>query len=398
MSKIQKNRLRRGYTTGTCAAAAAKAAAFVLMQDLERRDISKLSVEEGNPDDISLKVPDHISLQMPDGHRTMLEISSIRREKDAVTCGVIKDAGDDPDITDGMMVMARVSLSDIQGVSIDGGTGVGRVTKPGLDQPVGNAAINSVPRRMITQAVEDVLKERPLESGGLSVVISIPGGEEKALHTMNPELGIEGGLSVLGTSGIVEPMSERALLDTIKISIRQRLMLGDKILVMAPGNYGVDFLTENYQIDKSRIVKISNYIGDSLDMAAAQGAENILLAGHIGKLVKVAGGIMNTHSSYADSRMEIITAHAAMCGADTETLKRIMDCVTTDSAIGILDEACLLKAVMPSIVSKAERYLSKRADSSMKIGVIMFSNVHGILGINKTGKNLLRSLNKNLNR
>lgn len=350
--------LRRGYTTGTCGAAAAKAAAAMLFSGEEVREVT---------------------LTVPSGETLLLEIIDITAEENRVRCGVRKDAGDDPDVTNGMTIYACLERIPGEEILIDGGEGVGRVTKPGLDQPVGNAAINSVPREMIAKAVQEE-QQRFGQKGGVKVEISIPGGEEMAIHTFNPSLGIEGGLSVLGTSGIVEPMSEKALIDTISISIRQQLALGREIIYMAPGNYGADFLHDLYGVPKDLIVKISNYAGDSLDIAVREGAKGVLLAGHVGKLVKLAGGIMNTHSQMADCRMEILTAHAALCEARKEVLQEIMMSVTTEAALDVLEQAGLLEAVTESVLKAICRHINKRTKGILQTEVILFSSARGLLG------------------
>lgn len=263
---------------------------------------------------------------------------------------------------------------------IDGGRGVGRVTKPGLEQPVGAAAINKVPRQMIRENLEAVCEKYGWQ-GGLKAVISIPQGEELAAKTFNPRLGIVGGISVLGTSGIVEPMSEQALIETIRVEMRQKLANGMEYLLVVPGNYGIDFLEQyGHGLDLNDAVKCSNFVGEALDAAVEFGAKGVLLVGHIGKFVKLAGGIMNTHSHNADSRMELLTVHAALLGAPTELLQKMMECVTTDDALKYLKEAGLLKPVMDRIMERMEFYVNHRTQSSIELGVITFSNVFGILG------------------
>lgn len=372
-----QKRLRCGYTTGTCAAAAAKAAAAILLSGIFS---SSRTCDQTYQD---------VCITLPDGNMAVLELALIRAEAEGIICGIIKDAGDDPDITNGMMICAHVMLSDTSGIHIDGGQGVGRVTKPGLDQPVGAAAINSVPRRMITEALSEIMNTYHY-AGGLDVIISIPGGEEKALKTLNPTLGIEGGLSVLGTSGIVEPMSERALIDTIGVEIRMHRAHHEDILIMAPGNYGLDFLKQQYAIEAEQVIKISNYIGDSVDLAVCEGAAAIVLVGHIGKLIKLAGGIMNTHSRQADARMEILTAYGAVAGAGTEVLKKLMAAVTTDAGLDILDEAGLLEPVMDQVVCRILYHLQRRAGENIQVGVMLFSNVRGLLGMSENAETLLK--------
>ncbi len=356
-------KLRNGYTTGTCAAAAAKAAAFRLLTG---------------------RACEKVCIKLPDGQRLWLEPVILTVSDAAVRCGVIKDAGDDPDITDGMMICASVSLREDQEIVIDGGEGVGQVTLPGLDQPVGAAAINSGPRKMITEALSDV----PF---GFDVVIDIPGGKEAAAKTLNASLGIIGGLSVLGTTGIVKPMSEQALLDTIRLEIRQRIALGDQILFMTPGNYGETFLKEHYPAAAAHVIKVSNYIGDSLDMAVSAGVRGIMLTGHIGKMIKVAGGIMNTHSRNADARMEILAANAAACGADIRLVRDILEAKTTDAGLDLLDEAGLMAPVMQRLVEKMEMYLARRTGSGIPVGIVIFSNVYGLLGKNAAADEMLEA-------
>lgn len=371
---IYKNnqKMRLGYTTGSCAAAAAKAAAQMLIT--------------GQP------VP-YAELMTPKGIRLELEVLDINMQfpGNTVSCAVKKDAGDDPDVTDGLKVYAAVHKTQEKGIRIDGGEGVGRVTREGLEQPVGSAAINSVPRTMIREGVEEICRRFGYE-GGMSVIISIPEGAKLAKKTFNPRLGIEGGISVLGTSGIVEPMSEAALTETIRMEIRMQHTGNRRYLVLAPGNYGLDFLKEYNPKLLERCVKYSNFLGEALDAAAEYGFRGILLAGHIGKLVKLAGGIMNTHSRNADARMEILTAHAAVLGAGRDTAEALMACVTTDEALDILKDAGLLEEVMSRLTERMEFYINHRSGSAFSCGVITFSQKHGILGSSAHAEEILDCL------
>lgn len=365
-----QQQLRCGYTTGTCAAAAAKAAAVALLTGEICRDVA---------------------ICLPGGENILLETETLEHQKNCVKCGVIKDAGDDPDITNGLMICAAVEKNTSGEICIDGGEGVGRVTQPGLDQPVGAAAINSVPRKMIQEAVESVCRQYHYTEG-LMVTISIPKGRETAEKTLNPMLGIVGGLSVLGTTGIVEPMSEKALIDTIAVDIRRHRAQGEDILVMAPGNYGLDYLKAACDIHSEQVIKISNFVGDSIDLAVCEGASGIVLAGHIGKLIKVAGGIMNIHSHQADARMEILTAYAAVAGADGETLRLVMKAVTTDAGMEILQRCGLLSETMQLILGKIQAHVQKRAGGRVETGIIIFSNVYGLLGQTENVPTMLAEL------
>ena len=345
-------RLRRGYTTGSCAAAAAKSAAVMLFagRRLER---------------VHLITPFGIELELP--------LQDIDINEKYVSCGIIKDSGDDPDVTDGITVYARVEKSEVPyTIEIEGGEGIGRVTKPGLDQKVGSAAINSVPRRMITEELQQVCEDNSY-TGGLKVIISAPAGTEIAKRTFNPKLGVVGGISVLGTTGIVEPMSEAALIDSIALEIRQRKALGDRRLILTPGNFGADFLRSVYGIEGPQIVKCSNYVGKALESAIDAGFSEVLLAGHIGKFVKLSGGMMNTHSREGDCRSQLMSAAALLAGASEETAQAMFSCVTTDEMLRILDKDGVLAGTMSALRTRIETVLSERFAGQLEIGVIVFT-------------------------
>ncbi len=359
--------MRYGFTTGSCAAAAAKAAAYMLLTGREKTEIT---------------------IETPKGILYTAKIHNICRKEREVSCAVEKDGGDDPDITTGAMICAKVSFAEttdweaLAQVVIDGGFGVGRVTKPGLDQPVGNAAINHVPREMIEREVLQVCQVLDYR-GTLSVEISVPEGERLAERTFNPRLGIVGGISILGTSGVVEPMSTQAILDTIRVELRQQRALGREDVVISPGNYGLDFLKNTYHYDLDKSVKCSNFIGLTIDMAVEEGFKRLLLAGHIGKLVKVAGGIMNTHSGEGDCRMELLTAFAVKCGVSAEDAAKILSCVTTEEAVRILEECGRRQEVMDYAMKRILFYLEKRAQGKLAIECIMYANDFGALAKSK---------------
>lgn len=361
---VGQQKLRRGYTTGSCAAAAAQAAARVLFGEEE-------------PKTVKLTVPKGLTLWIP--------VHSVQKDEGQVQASVCKDSGDDPDVTDHIEVVVSIQPNPTPGITIRGGQGVGRVTKPGLEMPVGEAAINKTPRRMIREQIELVQQEHPEWEGvGLLVTVSIPKGEEIAKKTYNPRLGIEGGISVLGTSGIVEPMSEKALTDSIRLELSMLKEAGHKTVLITPGNYGKTFLSEGEFSSLAPIapyaVKCSNFVGDTLDYCVQMGFDTALLVGHIGKFSKLAAGIMNTHSHYADGRLEVFTTHAALCGASRETLFALMQSVTTDEAIALLDREGIREAVLDSMLTKIEEHVRARAGETMQTGVILFSNQYGYLG------------------
>lgn len=372
---IKNNRkLALGYTTGSCAAAAAKAAAMMLF--------SKQAVE-------------YTELQAPKGITLSLEILDATLENGAASCAVKKYSGDDPDVTNGILVYAKASFGNTgeeRNVLIDGGVGVGRITKPGLEQPVGAAAINKVPRQMITESVIEVMEEYDYY-GEIFVEISIPEGMELAKKTFNPRLGIEGGISVLGTSGIVEPMSEEALIASIRLEMQMHRNNGADYLVISPGNYGTAYLSQNFPINLEKSVKCSNFLGETIDMAVEMEYKGILFVSHIGKFIKVAGGIMNTHSRCADSRMEILTANALRAGAPADALRDVLDAVTTDEGLSILKQHGYLEKTMKYVMEKIEFYLNNRAYHNLELAVLVFSNELGELGRFGDVEGLLRKTN-----
>ena len=367
--------LRCGYTTGTCAALGAAGAARLLLTG---------------------RTPDSVALRTPKG--LVVEVAPLfcRTTAAGAECAIEKDGGDDVDVTTGLAIVATVELRpESPDICIDGGVGVGRVTKPGLDQPVGAAAINHVPRQMITDALRREAASADYH-GGFAVILSIPEGEAVAKRTFNPHIGVTGGLSILGTSGIVEPMSQQAILDTIQLEMNQAVLRAGspKRLILAPGNYGLDYLHETYpDFAAIPVVKTSNFIGDTLDMAASAGFEEVLLVGHVGKLVKVAGGILNTHSHTADCRTELFCTHAALCGAGRDTCVALYDAATTDACLDILDAAGLRAPVLESLLQAIQLHLDRRAADAFRVGAVLFSNQHGPLGLTPTAKELLNTWN-----
>ena len=348
--------LRRGWTTGTCAAAAAEAAALLLLTG---------------------RAPVELRLETPGGLTFTLPVEQPHIDGDAAVCTVRKDAGDDPDITNGVGISATVCRAE-PGVAIDGGAGVGRVTRPGLAMPVGAAAINPGPRAQITAALGRAARACGY-TGGFSVIISAENGEELARQTYNEHLGVVGGLSILGTSGIVEPMSEKALVDTILLELDSLYAGGQRTAFLCPGNYGADFARDTLGLDLEKAVKCSNFIGEALDHAVFRGFDDILLVGHAGKLAKLAAGVMNTHSSVADGRQEIFTAHAALCGAGRDTLEGLMQSVSVDACIELLDRENLREPVLARIESEIEKRLALRLRGRGHVEFILFTARYGIL-------------------
>lgn len=366
---IKNNKkMRYGYTTGSCAAAAAKGAVEILL---------------GN------KKIQQVELMTPKGILLNLELLHISQGDGWVSCAVKKDGGDDPDVTNGLEIYVKAQKTEIPGIRLEGGQGVGRVTKKGLEQPVGSPAINKVPRSMILKETGEICSQTGYK-GGLLLTVSVPGGAEAGARTFNPRLGIQGGISILGTSGIVEPMSEDALIKSIEIEMRQKVENGAEYLLITPGNYGAAYLKEHMELPFEESMKCSNYIGETLDMALDMGVKGILFVSHIGKFVKVAGGIMNTHSRCADSRAELLAANAIRAGISMDGVKEILDTITTDEALSVILRENLLEPLMKELTDRILYYLNHRTYNRMLLGAVVFSNEYGYLGETQNTRELIR--------
>lgn len=513
--KNQK-KLRCGLTTGTCAAACAQAAMLrlltgkVLSEVMVRLPESRKRVQESIAgvsfrDEISEDRENCGTQHDSDGMSQLQQAGSVKDSTGSstqlVTLSVYptadggfatrKDAGDDPDVTNGTEIRAYVQVCDVASVpygafmSMDGrlyltgGMGVGRVTKPGLEQAVGQSAINRVPRQMIFDAVQQVLEDFGEEeklrmdsiaaedctsslamedrlkhtngkpdaenigakflSGGNEkseraekpcylITISVPAGAELAQRTFNPMLGIEGGISILGTTGIVEPMSEAAIVATIESSIRQLLTMEDaavaevetlrkeemsathgelaastdsgrkedgdidrraRRILAVPGNYGQRYVEQQLGLRGVPVVEVSNYIGEAIDLAVSYGATDFLLVGNVGKLVKLAAGIMNTHSRVADGRWEIFAAHLALCGGTRAQVAAMREATTTEEMLTRLEEMGLRVPVMASIMGEIEAHMAHRIRGQMDFGVIVYSERFGRVGETAGAERLL---------
>ncbi len=466
--KNQK-KLRCGLTTGTCAAACAQAAMLRLLTGQVRSEVTVRLPESRKRvqvDVAAAKLHEEIAdnranrgTQQDSNGRSPLQQagsaeSDTRSSEQRVTLGVYptadggfatrKDAGDDPDVTNGTEIRAYVQVCErvpsrafasADGrLYLTGGEGVGRVTKPGLEQAVGQSAINRVPRQMIFDAVQQVLdafeeddekrrtegctpslgmenklkhvdgkpdaeyirskwlnegneKSERSEKPCYLITISVPAGAELAQRTFNPMLGIEGGISILGTTGIVEPMSEAAIVATIETSIRQVLAMEDgdigrsaRRILAVPGNYGQRYVEQQLGLRGVPVVEVSNYIGEAIDLAVSYGATDFLLVGNVGKLVKLAAGIMNTHSRVADGRWEIFAAHLALCGGTRAQVAAMREATTTEEMLTRLEEMGLRAPVMASIMGEIEAHMAHRIRGQMNFGVIVYSERFGRVG------------------
>lgn len=357
---VNQKLLRYGYTTGTCAAAASKAAAAMLFEK---------------------ELMTSVSITTPNGTDLVIDVLNPQFSENIASCSIEKDSGDDPDITNGTLVKAEVTLiPDGEDIIIEGGKGVGRVTKPGLDQPVGEHAINSVPRKMIKESLNGLAKENSY-NGGFHVMISVPDGEILAKKTFNPDLGIVGGISILGTTGIVEPMSSKALGDSLKVEISVLSAEGNDSILIYLGNFGRKFATEELNLNPNPGIMCSNFVDVALDSSVEFGFKRILLIGHIGKLVKLGIGMFNTHSHNGDGRIETLLSCALEAGADLETLQEIQNCITSNAVLDVLGDAGLLDETMAVLKDRIEYNIGKRIPPETEIGFICFANTGEYSGV-----------------
>ncbi len=319
--------LRSGYTTGTCAAAAAKAAALCLFENF---------------------VASSVDIGFPDGGRETIAVAWVRGEGRGAEAAVRKDAGDDPDVTDGSLVVVRIEPVGGGYIAFAAGEGVGRVTLPGLQVPPGEPAINPGPRRMIAQALREVT------ASGLRVTVSIPGGEALAAKTFNPRLGIEGGLSVLGTSGRVRPFSAPALRESLRCGLDVASALGIRAPILVPGHIGENAVKQHYRVQPGQVIPVSNEWDFMLEQVAAGAFEQVLLVGHPGKLAKLANDEWDTHSSRSGSAVPVVRGLADFLGialpTECPTVEGLFDVLSPDTRKQLGDATA--KAVRRAVQSR----------------------------------------------
>ena len=336
---IDGKKYRRGYTTGSCAAAASKAATYML---------------------ITQKKIESVNIDTPKGIYLTLKPRNIEINKEYTICSIQKDGGDDIDATH----------------TVTGGIGVGTVTKKGLKVEVGKSAINPVPMNMIKTEIRKVLgtdlNTYIDKTKTLKITIYAPQGVEIAKKTFNPRLGIVGGISILGTSGIVEPMSDEGWKKSLSIELEMKRAQGLDKIILVPGNHGEEFIQNELGLDIKYVVRMSNFVGYMLMEAKRMGYKKILLAGHIGKFIKVSAGIFHTHSKVADARNEIMISNLALMGAPLEFLKEIDKCVTAEGAVEIIDQS-EYTGVYEILCNKCrDRVKQHLGDDDIEVGVYMF--------------------------
>ncbi len=355
--------LRYGNTTGACAAAASKAALLALV-----------------------KGPvDRVGIPSPYGIRFEILVKESKKVNESTgEATVVKDAGDDIDATDKLEISATVKVTDDGKVTIRSGKGIGVVTKPGLQVPIGEGAINPVPRRMIEQSVREALPA----GKGAEVTVNIPEGVKVASKTLNPKLGIVGGLSVLGTTGVVKPLSLEACRRSLVPQIDVAVSAGFERVFFVPGNIGERITKKLFNPPEDDIVQTGDFVGYMLDKAVEKGVKEIVFLGHPGKLAKVAAGIFNTHHKAGDARNEVVAAYAGAAGADAALIGRILRANTTEEDITILKQTGLSDQVFESIAERVSERVTERTQYKIKINVIIVSMDGEVLGVDKNARSL----------
>lgn len=352
--------LRKGYTTGSCATAAARVAALMVLRQ---------------------QVINQVSIMTPSGVELFLNVEQPLIEGQQASAAIRKDGGDDIDATHGMLIYARVSLNNSGDIRLEGGEGVGRVTRNGVGLPVGCAAINKTPQQTIEQAVRDVIGP----NRGADITIFAPEGEERAKKTYNDRLGIKGGISIIGTSGIVTPMSEESWKRSLSIELEMKRASGLEKIILVPGNHGERFVSQQMFIDADYVVTMSNFVGYMLQEVVRLGFSHVVLVGHPGKLVKIAAGIFHTHSHIADGRMETLISHLALMGAPFNLLQQVEQCDTTEAAIELIAESGWQRVydqIAEKICFRIDQML-RFSQYKPKCDAVMFSFDNQVLGSNR---------------
>lgn len=361
--------LKEGYTTGACAAAAAKAAAYAIQGQMITTTV----------------------VLSPQGQAITVPIASAHVTPEGGYACVIKDGGDDPDITHGAKIIVHVKLTNQKGICLQAGQGVGIVTKPGLAVSVGQPAINPGPRLMIERALRDIL---PSDQGAI-VTVSVPDGEELARKTLNPMLGIQGGISIIGTTGIVKPMSEEAFKNSLTPQISVVKALGYNDVVFVPGRIGQDVAIEKLKLPAELVVQTSNFIGHMLEQAVRLGMRRVLLIGHLGKLAKVAAGVFHTHNRVADARLETLGAYAAACGAPQAAVQAILACTTTEAAMTVITKY-KLQSVYQVIAKRASFRAQRYVFGDLTVGTVVVTLTGEILAADEIAQDIGGELGWNI--
>ena len=360
-----KKILRGGWTTGACAAAGVKAALTLMTAG---------------------EIVDDVEIIALDGTRLTIPIERVEKiSDDTIRVEVIKFSGDDPDITNGASILTNVKIFGDE-IIFRAGIGVGHITKAGLQLPIGEPAINPGPRQLIRNVAAE------FNISGLEVEISIPEGVELAKRTLNPILGVEGGLSIIGTTGVLRPMSEDAFKNSLVPQIDVAIAAGFDTLIFVPGKIG-ETIAKKFGLPDGAIIQTSNFIGFMLEAAVDRNVKQIILCGHIGKLIKVAAGIFHTHNRVADARLETLAAYSAAEGLPADEVKKILSANTTEDAAQIISANHLqrvYKKIAERVSFRAQRYVFGK----LKVAAILVDYAGNILGLDDVAENFLQDSTK----
>lgn len=360
---------RKGYTTGSCATAAAKVAALMVLRQ---------------------QVINQVSIVTPSGVTLRLNVEQPLICGQQASAAIRKDGGDDVDATHGMLIFAQLTLNDSGSISIVGGEGVGTVTRKGIGLPLGSSAINRTPLHTIEEAVREVIgPER-----GAEIVIFAPEGEERAQKTYNGRLGILGGISIIGTTGIVTPMSEESWKRSLALELEMKRAQGMTSVILVPGNHGERFVQEQMQLNGDRVVTMSNFVGYMLQEAQRLGFHRVVLVGHLGKLIKVAAGIFHTHSHIADGRMETLVTRLALMGAPRELLQAVFECSTTEAAMELIEQhgwQAVYNDIAQAICARINQML-RFAVQPLQCDAVLFSFDNIVLGSSRPVDDIVADL------
>ncbi len=341
--------MKIGYTTGTFASAAAKAAVKALFSGI---------------------FSDRVTVALPDSKRVDIQVIKVTLLEGRAVAKTVKNWSNDPDVTRGVEIFAEAEET-VEGIKLKAGDGIGIVTKPGLRVPIGEPAINPVPRKMIIKAIEEALPS----GRGVEITLSIPRGKELAEKTLNPKLGIAGGISILGTTGVVTPWSEKAYRESILPQVDVALAEGFTEVILTPGNLGF-VLAMKKGIPEDAIIKVGNYFDFMIEKCREKGVEKILLLGYVGKLMKLSAGIFNTHSKVADAKFEILAANACLEGASREEVMGIMTSSNIQEAINLLEHD-LKNRILKRIAEKVSEKVEERF--KIETGTVLTSMTEEIL-------------------
>ena len=352
MDKNEKpqGKLRTGFTTGTCATASSKAAALAI---------------------INQKTISSVDVLLPKRDRINIKINSCEFTKNNARCSVIKDGGDDPDVTHGAEIFVDLSLTNNVGtIEIDGGNGVGRVTKPGLGLEIDSAAINPTPKKMILENIQEIAEEI-LKENGIKIIISVPKGKELATKTDNPRIGILNGISILGTSGIVIPYSTASFAAAIRLQIDVVSSMNDEEVVLTTGGRSEDFAREIIKLPDHSFIQMGDFSGYTIQQCAKKSLKKAYVAGFIGKLAKMAAGVKQTHVKGGKVDMKFLSELAKRCNADSETIRKILGANTARNVQEIIMEDGV-NGFFDEITKEVCNQMRQHSEEKIPVEVILF--------------------------